>query len=76
VALPRVTYKLSGPGALTGEALAVLWADVLGRDVRYAGNDRDAFERNLKLHALAWKAYDMRAMMHRYQDDGARTSSG
>jgi uncharacterized protein YbjT (DUF2867 family) len=70
-ALPRVTYELSGPDALTGASLAALWGDTLGREVRYAGNDLDAFEKNLKVHAPAWKAYDLRAMMQRYQDDGA-----
>lgn len=69
--LPRVSYELSGPDALTGPSLAALWSDVLGREVRYAGNDLDAFETNLKSRAPAWIAYDMRAMMRRYQRDGA-----
>jgi uncharacterized protein YbjT (DUF2867 family) len=69
--LPRKTYELSGPDALTGPALAAIWAETLGREVRYAGNDLDEFEKNIKVHAPAWKAYDMRAMMRRYQIDGA-----
>jgi len=70
-ALPRKTYELCGPDALTGPALAGIWADVLDREVRYAGNDLDVFEKNIKANAPAWKAYDMRAMMGRYQSDGA-----
>ena len=70
-ALPRVTYELCGPDALTGASLAALWAETLGRDVRYAGNDLDAFENNVKARAPARLAYDMRAMMRRYQHDGA-----
>ena len=70
-ALPRVAYELSGPDALTGNSLAALWSEVLGRHVRYAGNDLDAFEANMKSRAPAWIAYDMRAMMRRYQRDGA-----
>jgi uncharacterized protein YbjT (DUF2867 family) len=73
-ALPRTTYELSGPDALTGLALAGIWADVLNREVRYGGNDLDAFEKNIKANAPAWKAYDMRAMMRRYQIDGAVAS--
>jgi hypothetical protein len=46
-------------------------AGALGRKVRYAGNDLDAFEKNVKARATAWMAYDMRAMMRRYQHDGA-----
>jgi uncharacterized protein YbjT (DUF2867 family) len=75
IALPRVTYELSGPDALTGSSLAALWTDTLGRNVRYAGNDLDAFEKNMKSRAPAWMAYDMRAMMRRYQQEGAVATS-
>jgi uncharacterized protein YbjT (DUF2867 family) len=70
-ALPRATYELSGPDALTGTSLANIWSDVLGREVRYAGGDLDAFEEAVKTKAPAWLAYDLRAMMRRYQVDGA-----
>lgn len=72
--LPRKTYELSGPDVLTGPLLADIWADTLGRPVRYAGNDLNAFEKNIKAFAPAWKAWDMRAMMARYQADGAIAS--
>lgn len=71
---PRVTYELSGPDALTGSTLAAIWADTLCRPVHYAGNDLDAFEQNLKAFAPAWLAWDLRAMMARYQADGAIAS--
>jgi uncharacterized protein YbjT (DUF2867 family) len=70
-----IAYELSGPDALTGSSLAALWTDALGHSVRYAGNDLDAFEKNMKLRAPAWIAYDMRAMMRRYQHDGAVATS-
>jgi uncharacterized protein YbjT (DUF2867 family) len=70
-AMPRAVYELSGPDALTGAALAKVWSDVLGREVRYAGGDLDAFEKAVKARAPAWLAYDLRAMMRRYQVDGA-----
>ena len=69
--LPRETYELSGPDALTGASAAAVWAEALGRDIRYAGGDLDAFETAVKARAPAWLAYDLRAMMHRYQSDGA-----
>ena len=70
-ALPRATYELSGPDALTGASLANVWSDALDREVRYAGGDLDAFEKAVKSKAPAWLAYDLRAMMRRYQADGA-----
>ncbi|MEP6502366.1 MAG: NmrA/HSCARG family protein, partial [Betaproteobacteria bacterium] len=70
-ALPRATYELSGPDALTGTSLANVWSGALDREVRYAGGDLDAFEKAVKTKAPAWLAYDLRAMMRRYQADGA-----
>ena len=74
-ALPRVTYELSGPDAVTGASAAAVWAESLGREVRYAGGDLDAFEAAVKSKAPAWLAYDLRAMMSRYQSDGAVASA-
>ncbi len=70
-ALPPTTYELVGPDALTGPSLAAIWAEALGREVRYAGGDLDAFEQAIKTKAPAWLAYELRAMMNRYQLDGA-----
>lgn len=33
--LPRETIELVGPDALTGEAIAGIWSEVLGRQIRY-----------------------------------------
>lgn len=65
------TYELVGPDVLTGADLAALWSDVLGRPVRYGGDDLDRLEQRLKSFGPAWLAYDMKLMMRRYQDDGA-----
>ncbi|MET0383591.1 MAG: NmrA/HSCARG family protein [Burkholderiaceae bacterium] len=70
-ALPRAAYELSGPDALTGTSLAAIWSQALGREVRYAGDDLDTFEKAVKTKAPAWLAYDLRAMMRRYQTEGA-----
>lgn len=74
--LPRKVVELSGPEALTGPQIARIWSEVLGREVRYGGGDLDAFEKQMRTVAPAWKAYDMRAMFRRYQQDGAVASPG
>ena len=51
--------------------LAELWASVLERPIRYAGDDLDAMEQKMRTAAPGWLAYDMRLMMRRYQQDGA-----
>ncbi|MEE7449157.1 NmrA family transcriptional regulator [Methylobacterium radiotolerans] len=69
--LPAETYDVVGPDALTGDALAKIWAQALGRAVRYGGDDLDGMEQRLRGFAPAWLAYDLRVMMRRYQEDGA-----
>lgn len=72
--LPRETYALVGPEPITAESVASIWTDVLGRAVRYGGDDLDLLEQRLKGAAPGWLAYDMRLMMSRYQQDGAVAS--
>lgn len=69
--LPRETFELVGPDAMTSAALAKLWTETLGRTIGYAGDDLDGLERRLKSFGPAWLAYDMKLMMRRYQQDGA-----
>ena len=69
--LPREAYDLVGPDAMTGEDLAALWADALGRSVVYGGDDLVPFTARLKAFAPAWYAYDLELMMRNYQEQGA-----
>ncbi|HZZ09939.1 MAG TPA: NmrA/HSCARG family protein [Paraburkholderia sp.] len=73
--LPRETYELVGPDAITAPSVAAIWSDALGRTIHYGGDDLDALETRLKAAAPAWLAYDMRLMMARYQKDGAVASA-
>ena len=72
---PRETVELVGPDSLTGPDLAALWTEVLGRPIRYAGDDLAAMERSMAAFAPEWLAYDMRLMMNRYQQDGATATA-
>ena len=65
-----------GPDALNGDGLATVWGEVLGRAVRYGGDDLVAFEHRLKTGVPAWHARDLALMMRRYQVDGAIATSG
>jgi uncharacterized protein YbjT (DUF2867 family) len=69
--LPSQVIDLVGPDSLTGAALADIWTEVLGRPIRYVGDDLDAMEQKMKTFAPGWLAYDMRLMLRRYQQDGA-----
>ncbi|ESY62483.1 MULTISPECIES: NmrA/HSCARG family protein [Mesorhizobium] len=69
--LGRETYALVGPDSLTGEGIAAIWSQALGRAVRYGGNDLVAMEQRTKTMLPAWHALDLRLMFSRYQSDGA-----
>lgn len=75
---PLLTEVLDvvGPIALSGQTAAAVWSDVLGKTVRYAGDDIGPFEARFRSFAPAWMAYDMRLMMARMQMDGEVGSAG
>jgi uncharacterized protein YbjT (DUF2867 family) len=73
--LGRETYALVGPDSLTGEAIAAIWSEALGRAVRYGGDDLGVMEQRLRAILPAWHALDLRLMFSRYQTDGAVASA-
>jgi uncharacterized protein YbjT (DUF2867 family) len=74
-ALPRETLSLVGPDGLTGEQIAAIWGEALGRTVRYGGDDLVAMEQRMKSILPSWHAMDLRLMLSRYQTDGAVASA-
>jgi uncharacterized protein YbjT (DUF2867 family) len=68
--LPTEVLDVVGPTALSGQTAAAVWSDVLGKAVRYAGDDIGPFETRFQSFAPGWMAYDMRLMMARMQMDG------
>ena len=74
VAQPIETYSLVGPDGLTGEQIATIWGEALGRIVRYGGDDLVAMEQRMKSMMPSWHAMDLRLMLSRYQTDGAVAS--
>lgn len=68
---PREAYDLVGPDSLSGEAIAAIWSEALGRPIRYGGDDLVTMEQRLKTMLPGWHALDLRLMFQRYQNDGA-----
>ncbi|WP_430391185.1 NmrA/HSCARG family protein [Dyella sp. 20L07] len=69
--LPRTIYELVGPDSLSGDDVARIWSEAIGRPVRYGGNDLAVIESRMKTMLPAWHALDLRLMLGRYQTDGA-----
>ena len=55
---PSGTYPVVGPRSLTGPECAQVWAEALGRPVRYAGDDDAALEAALAAHLTGYRLDD------------------
>jgi uncharacterized protein YbjT (DUF2867 family) len=74
--LPNETINLVGPDTLTGQQVAAIWTEVLGRAVTYGGDDASGFEQNMANLLPKWMAYEMRLMAERYVSDGMLPEAG
>jgi uncharacterized protein YbjT (DUF2867 family) len=68
--LPRTTIDLVGPDTLTGAEVAAIWASVLGKEVRYAGDDLAVFESQAAGMMPGWMAHDFRLMLRAFHRFG------
>ncbi len=64
------TYEIHGPDTLTGEGVAKIYTKHLGREVRYSGDDIEAWTEKLKDVMPDSLMADMRIMYQFFQDHG------
>jgi len=74
--LPIETINLVGPDTLTGQQVAGIWSNALGRPIVYGGDDPTGFEQNMATSMPRWTAYEMRLMAERYVSDGLIPDAG
>ncbi len=65
---------LNGPRGLTGDDAARVYSELLGRPVRYAGDDLDAWEARAGAAFPAWMVPDLRVMYDFFIRNGAHAS--
>jgi len=65
-----LTYEVHGPDTLTGEGIAGIYTKHLGREVRYSGNDLDAWGEKVKNMMPEFMIPEMRIMYEFFQDNG------
>src|ERR1039457_5308594 len=70
------TYNLNGPEVLSGPKMASIWSGLLGREIRYSGDDMDAFEEQMRKRAPSWSAFDIRMMFQGYLERGFVAEAG
>jgi uncharacterized protein YbjT (DUF2867 family) len=64
------TYNINGPEILSGAKAASIWSALLGKTIRYTGEDMDAFEEQMRKKAPSWSAFDIRMMFQGYLERG------
>src|SRR6202167_1857317 len=70
------TYNLNGPDVLSGPKVASIWSRLLGKEIRYLGDDMDAFEEQMRKRAPSWSAFDIRMMFEGYLERGFIAEDG
>jgi uncharacterized protein YbjT (DUF2867 family) len=65
-----LTYEVHGPDTLSGEAIAGIYTKYLGREVRYSGDDIDAWAERSKGMLPEFLIADMRIMYRFFQENG------
>jgi uncharacterized protein YbjT (DUF2867 family) len=64
------TYNLAAAARLSGPGAAATWSRALDKPIRYPGEDFDAWEAQMRQHAPAWSAFDLRVMFQGYFERG------
>jgi uncharacterized protein YbjT (DUF2867 family) len=70
------TYNLNGPEVLSGKKIASIWSGLLGKEIRYPGENLDAFEEQMRQSAPSWSAFDIRMMFEGYLERGFAAKDG
>jgi uncharacterized protein YbjT (DUF2867 family) len=64
------TYNIIGPDTLTGETVARIYTKHLGREIRYSGDDLDAWAEKVKSMMPEFLVANYRTMFRFFQDHG------
>ena len=67
-------YPLNGPEALTGDEVARIFARNLGHEVRYAGDDLEAWAAQARQGLPEWLLQDFQIMYRFFQERGFRAT--
>jgi len=70
------TYNLNGTEILSGKKVGSIWSGLLGKEIRYPGEDLDSFEERMRKSAPSWSAFDIRMMFQGYLERGFVAEDG
>ncbi|MFC5469313.1 SDR family oxidoreductase [Cohnella suwonensis] len=67
-------YPIVGPHPLTGNATADIYSRILGEEIRYGGDDLDAWFEQSRSVLPEWMAKDFKIMYQYFQDKGLQAT--
>jgi uncharacterized protein YbjT (DUF2867 family) len=67
-------YNLVGPEPVTGESTAAEWSRALGKPIKYAGDDLEAWEAQNRPYLPPAQLYDFKQMYAFFQKDGLKAT--
>ncbi|MBK5186655.1 MAG: NmrA family NAD(P)-binding protein [Gemmatimonadaceae bacterium] len=70
----KKVYNLVGPDIVTGESTAAEWSRALGKPVKYAGDDLEAWEAQQRAYLPPSMLYDFKHMYAFFQTDGLKAT--
>lgn len=70
----RKIYNLVGPEIMTGDRMAAEWSRALGRPIRYAGDDLEAWEAQNRAYLPPAQLYDFKLMYAFFQKEGLKAT--
>jgi uncharacterized protein YbjT (DUF2867 family) len=73
--VPNTTIAIAGADALTGTSVAETYARHLGKPVRYAGDDLDAWAQQVQTFLPPWLVFDLQIMWAEFQKNGLLASA-
>jgi uncharacterized protein YbjT (DUF2867 family) len=68
------SYALVGPDILTGEECAETWSRHMGREIRYGGDDLDAWAEQARAMMPDWMVHDLGIMYAHFQEHGLQAT--
>lgn len=66
----NTTLTIAGADVLTGSSIAETYSRHLGKPVRYAGDDLDAWAQQVQAFLPPWLVFDLRIMLAEFQKKG------
>jgi len=73
---PRQNLQPERPRRPERPKVASIWSELLEKEIKYAGDDLEAFEARMREHAPSWAAFDIRMMFQGYLERGFASGEG